>query len=343
MENNNRISPKVTIQIVTWNSSQYLPVMLKSVFDQTFTDYQILLIDNASRDDTLSLIRSEFPTVHVLRNSANLGYSRAHNQGLRLQHSELVLIMNPDIVLAPNFLAETVKTMASSSDLAAVCGKLHRFHFSDSDLREVVDDGIIDATGLMVKRSFQVLNRDAGKKDRGQFAEANDTFGASGALALFRRSALDAVKIDGQVFDENMFAYKEDVDLAWRLQRSGWRTRYQPAAVALHFREAKDAVLAGHRAVARARKSKNNLVNFLSYRNHALVIIKNVPFKTIVRHLPRLVWYELQKLLYALVFEPKTLGAIGEIIKSLPTTLRQRRQVSQLSNKNTAEIEPWLQ
>lgn len=317
--------------------------MLKSVFEQTFHDFQVLIVDNASRDSSIESIRTEYPNVHILRNSSNLGYSRAHNQGLQLQHSEYTLIMNPDIILMPDFLINAVRVLDADQAVAAVCGKLRRFHFSNSDLREVIDDGIIDATGLVVKRSFQVQNRDAGVTDNGQADEPNDTFGASGALALFRRAALETVRLQGKVFDEALFAYKEDVDLAWRLQRAGWRTRYEPQAMALHFREAKDSVRAHHRAIARARKSKSALVNYLSYRNQALVVLKNVPAKNMFRHLPRVLWYELQKFFYILIFEPKTLGAIGDIIKLMPQTLAQRRLIARHAKRNADELEQWIQ
>lgn len=335
-------SQKLTIQIVTWNSGQYLSTMLKSVFQQSFQDFRVLLIDNASRDGSLESVKAEYPTLNILRNSSNLGYSRAHNQGLQLQHTPYVLIMNPDVVLSPQFVAEAMKSMEGDDRVAAVCGKLKRFHFSDSDLREVVDDGIIDATGLLVKRSFEVRNRDAGERDGGQFETANETFGVSGACALYRRSALDQVMQNGMIFDETLFAYKEDVDLSWRLLRMGWRSRYQPTAVAYHFREAKDSVRTQHRAMARARKSKNALVNFLSYRNHAIVVLKNVPTKNILKHLGRYWWYELQKFLYLLIFERKTLGAIGDIIRALPRTLRLRRQLNQRATVGSDIIETWL-
>lgn len=334
--------PTTTIQIVTWNSGRYLPSALRSIFSQTLRDFSVLLIDNASTDGSIEWVRRHYPHVHLLRNASNAGYSRGHNQALQLQHSQFVVVMNPDVVLSPDLLAQTIAALRADVTLAAVCGKVRRFHFSNSDLKEIIDDGIIDATGLTVRRSFQVQNTGAGEPDQRQFDRSGETFGPPGALAVFRRAALDSVASKGHVFDERMFAYKEDVDLAWRLQHAGWRTGYVAGALALHFREAKDDVTASDRAIMRARRSKKALVNYLSYRNHILVIMKNVPRSMLWRNLPWWLWYELKKFVYLVSFERRTLSVVRDVIRLAPSVLAERRLIQSRSKRTSQQLQGWL-
>ena len=105
---------------------------------------------------------------------------------------------------------------------------------------------MIDSTGIVMLPSIRHLDRGAGELDRGQYDRDEDVFGASGAAALYRRSMLDDVRVDGEWFDEDFFAYREDADLAWRAQWRGWRCRYVAAATA-RARAARHAGAARHR------------------------------------------------------------------------------------------------
>jgi GT2 family glycosyltransferase len=337
-----KINKKIAIQIVTWNSRSYLRTCFESIFNQTFKKFDLFIIDNASSDGTVDWIRSNYPGIAILQNSNNLGFSRAHNQGLKLHHSPYIVVMNPDIILDPNFLKTAANALTSRDKAAAVCGKLSRFHFSSSDLKEVVEDGIIDATGLVLMRNYQAYHRGAGEIDDGQFEKTEEVFGASGALAVYRRSALDTVAVAGKIFDDGLFAYKEDVDLAWRLRLAGWSTYFYPLARALHFREARDGLEHSNKALAQARKKKSSFVNYLSYRNHALVVIKNAYVKNILHNLPAIAWYELKKFVYIIIFEWQTIPAMFEILKSMPETLRQRKFIHRHARCNADDMRRWL-
>lgn len=313
----------VSLHIVTWNSRAFLPSLLRSIEQQTRMPDRILVVDNNSLDGTIDLLK-EFPSVHVLRNTRNLGFARAHNQAIHISKSEAILVTNPDLILEPTCIEELIKTLEQNQALGSVCPKLLRFSFGPDDLREPQFSGTIDAAGMVVKRSRQVLNRGEGEDDHGQFDAAADVFGSPGVLALYRRSALNDVAIDRQYFDEDFFAYKEDADLAWRLQAAGWHARYRPTARAFHHR-----TLSHHgdniSRLVKTRKERSSLLRRLSYRNHLLMLMKNETLGTFLPHVLFILWYELRKLAYMIFREMATLPALAQAIHLSPVMLRKRR------------------
>jgi len=118
--------PKVTIQIVTWNSMKYLPTCLKAIFDQSYKDFQVLVIDNNSMDETVDFIRKNYPEVAIFQNKKNMGFAKANNQGIKLLHSPYVLLCNPDIILEPDWLEKIMTNIESGeySNIGSFGGKL---------------------------------------------------------------------------------------------------------------------------------------------------------------------------------------------------------------------------
>ncbi|MFA5129773.1 MAG: glycosyltransferase family 2 protein [Patescibacteria group bacterium] len=244
---------KLIINIVTWNSVRYLPQLFESIDAQTSTEFTVSVIDNASTDGTLPWLEARGATVPVLKNFRNLGFSRAHNQGISLALSRFpseedlsqkyILILNPDIQLAPACIAELIAYMDTHPDVAIAGPKLLKArvtHSEDSDVISVDKTDVLDSMGLVLHRSRATSDRGAGETDRGQYDRISP-FGISGAAMLFRASCIKQLILSGQeVFDEHFFAYKEDVDLCWRARLLGLRMESIPAAVAWHIRYVKD-------------------------------------------------------------------------------------------------------
>ena len=225
--------PRVQVQIVTWNNRKDIKTAIDSVLSQTWNDYSLLLIDNASEDGTPDILKSYGTEITVLSNRKNLGFSQAHNQAYRFALQlkttpDYILVMNPDGSLTPRFLETLVAFAETHTDGASFCGKV---------LREASDSATtIDTTGIMMQKSLRAYDRGAGEIDRGQYNETDHIFGASGALALYRISALKTIATDGAMYDPHFFMYKEDVDLAWRLERAGYCAYYVADALAYHMR-----------------------------------------------------------------------------------------------------------
>ncbi|MBI4426433.1 MAG: glycosyltransferase family 2 protein [Candidatus Kerfeldbacteria bacterium] len=326
----------VSVHLVTWNNRTFIPTLRRSLEAQTRKPDRIIVVDNASTDGTLELLDT-WPGIDVLRHTRNLGFARAHNQAIRLSKADAVVVLNPDVLLEPTCLEVLTQALDTTPQVASVCPKLLRFSLTADDLREPVYSDTIDAAGMLLRRSRQVLNRGEGSSDRGQFDQARDVFGAPGVLALYRRTVLDDVAVNGEYFDEDFFAYKEDVDLAWRCQLAGWRCRYVPAARAYHYR-----TLSHHRdrlaALVETRGRRSRMLRVLSYRNHLLMLLKNETVGTFLPHGFSITLYELQKLGYALLREWSTLTALPSLFRLLPRMLQKRRLIQRRRRRSTREL-----
>jgi len=245
---------KVAVNIVTFNSANDIGACLESLRSQTFKDFAIHILDNASVDGTLKIIEP-FDVEYVLRSPVNTGFCKAHNDLARRFASEYVLFLNPDTIAAPSFVEELVRAVDGRPDAASASGKLLR-----------LDGKTIDSTGIIMLREQRHLDRGADQPDSGQFDKPEDIFGPSGAAAMYRRAALDDVAIDGRYFDEDFFAYREDADLAWRCRLFGWNSIYVPAAVARHRR----------RVTPERRSQLPKVINYHSVKNRFLLRINNV-------------------------------------------------------------------
>lgn len=345
--------PKVSIHIVAWNSMRYLPKALESLYAQTFRDFQVILIDNASTDGVVEFLRGEYPQVVTLRNSRNLGFARGHDQAIELAKSlwekqggegeRYVLLTNPDIVLAPDCLERLVAAAESCPEAGAVGPKLRKASAgAEGDLKEAILTETLDTTGIRMRRTGQAVERGAGEQDLGQYDAAGEVFGVSGALCLYRLSALESVRYEGEYFDERFGSYKEDLDMAWRLRLRGWVAWYAPEALAYHFRGAYGSERRSFLTAWRERRAKSKVVNRLSYRNHIWVLVKNLDFSTFLLYSPWLLGYEFAKLVYVTFFETRTLGALSEAVSGFPE-MRKRRRATMRSHKVSAkDLRKWF-
>src|SRR3989339_1749059 len=214
---------KVSVQILTWNSIKYIADCLESIAKQEFIDYSVMVIDNGSNDETVEFVRLNYPTVSVLQNFRNLGYAKANNQGIMLAKSAYVLVINPDVILEPDYLKKMISFADKHPEAGSFGGKILKIFTQAYDrqdqagLRQIIKSDVIDSTGLEIFRSRKAVDRGEGQKDVGQFNSVQEIFGITGAAVMYRKTALDEAMVCNQYFDNDFFAYKEDVDLAWRL------------------------------------------------------------------------------------------------------------------------------
>lgn len=348
------MTPRVHLTIVAWNSLQYLPELLRSVEAQTFRDFQALVVDNASADGTEAYVRANHPRVSYLRNARNLGFAAAHNQGIRYamarwapeeRATRYVLCTNPDIILAPDFLERLVASADLHPEAGSLGGKLlraSRERLEDEDMRETVKSDIIDTTGLRPRRGRSVGDRGAGEMDRGQYDASPDVFGVSGALALYRASALEDAKVGEEYFDADFFAYKEDVDLAWRLRLLGWEARFVPEARAHHHRGLGADGSAPLWKRFLARRGRSRVRSFHSARNHWWMLWKDELFLNGLLALPWVVCREAAHLFALAAFEPRTLAAFPAALAGLPRMWRKRRDVMRRRKATAKQMCCWF-
>jgi GT2 family glycosyltransferase len=254
-----------------------------------------------------------------------------------------MLILNPDVILDPKYVEKLVDAIDRRPEVASVSGKLLRVHDTfDGDLREPVFTDIIDSAGLRVERSRRAVERGGGKHVTEAYERSVEVFGVSGAAAMYRLSALEDVAYLSEFFDEDLFAYKEDLDIAWRLRLRGWTSLYVPQALAYHYRAARGAEKQSIIQIIRERKGRSAFVSYLSYRNHALVLMKNEQFVNALLHLPWILWYEFRKFLYVLFLEPGSLKAIPRALGLLPRMWRKRKATFSRARVPAKELRKWF-
>jgi GT2 family glycosyltransferase len=345
---------KVSVHVVTWNSLAYLPGLFASLDEQTSREFTVTVVDNASNDGTYEWVSHNRHDVAVLRNFRNQGFARAHNQAIALALSRwpesewsrrYVLVANPDLEFKADCLQQLIALMEGDASIDACAPKLLRAYVraqNEDGMRETERSTTIDSTGLVIKKTRQASDRGAGEEDKGQYDSATDVFGFSGACVLFRASSLVAAKLAGEYFDEEMFAYKEDVDLAWRMRRLGMSARFVPEAIAWHHRRAPSAKqgFLWLRALLK-RSHKPAYVNFLSTRNHHWMLWKNDEIGNQFVHLVWLVPYELGKCLVG-IFSLSAWKANFQALAGLPRMWKKRKELASRAKVSGRAMRKWF-
>lgn len=300
---------KVTVQIVTYNSEKDILKCLDSIRKQTYKNFEVIVIDNKSTDNTVDLFKKESSYSKLILNTENTGFCKGHNIGFKEGTGEYVMVLNPDVVLDKNFFEEVVNEMEKDSKIGLISGKILRMSY------QFTPTNIIDSTGIILPRNKRAYDRGQGEEDLGQYDEKRDIFGVCGAAAVYKREMLEDIKIDDEYFDENFFAYKEDVDLSWRARLFGWKCKYVPAAIAYHHRGWKKS----------SRKDQPTWLKIHSIKNRYLMIIKNEKFINLIKNIPWLLVTDVGIFFYCLFKEPQTLRYIIETVKLIPSTLKKRK------------------
>ncbi len=330
----------VVVGIVTHNSSKYITPCLQSLLAQTHENFELIVFDNNSTDETVALLTDKFPEIRVIESEKNIGFARGHNEILRKSGSAFYACINVDMLFEPNFLSELVGAIQEKPNLGSAGGKLKFWDFNAFEAGATSEGktNFVDTVGIRILRSHRFEDIGQGEIDCGQFDDEQKVFGISGAAALYRREALRDVAFENDLgeleyFDESMFMYKEDVDLAYRLQWAGWKAALAPLAVAYHDRTVS---IRGKSAMAliKNRLKKSRTINQQSFLNHRILLSKNFSPEFSVGTQGATFWYNLKIFLYILIFETELLGAWWKIfrmrkrIKAWRTTMPRR--VSQI-------------
>jgi len=323
---------KVVVGLVTFNGEKYLPFCLDSLKRQTFRNFCLFVVDNNSQDGSVSFLRKHYPEAEIVQNKKNLGFSRAYNQIIHWTKSDYILCLNQDVILEPDFLEILVSFLDRHPQVGSLSGKIYRWDFEKNQKTK-----IIDTVGLKVFRNHRVIDEGQGKEDRGEYNQIKEIFGPSAAVALYRRKALEDIKVDNEYFDEDFFAYKEDVDLAFRLRIAGWSSFFVPQAIAYH-----DRTTSQKGDIIKNRSLKSQFANYHSYRNHLLVILKNEFFSNLILCFPQIFWYEFKKFVYLLIFERKTLKGLVDILKLLPKVIKKRKIIKQKRKIKAKDLRKWF-
>jgi GT2 family glycosyltransferase len=249
-------SPRVAIVILNWNGRRFLEQFLPSVMHTTYTNYEVIVADNASSDDSLAFLEKEYPVIRVIRLAQNHGFAKGYNEALKQVQADYYMLLNSDVEVVPGWLEPMVQLLDANPQIAACQPKLLAYH--DKNLFEYAGaaGGWIDKYGYPFSKGRLF---DTCEVDKGQYDQQEPVFWATGAALFIRPTVFH--EMGG--FDEFFFAHMEEIDLCWRIQLAGHEVYSCPASVVYH-------VGGGTLPQGNPRKT------FLNYRNNHIMLYKNL-------------------------------------------------------------------
>ena len=310
----------VSVVIVNWNGEKYLKKCLASLMETNYQNVEIIVIDNGSTDNSVKIIKEFFNNGVKLVENKNIGYAGGANKGINVSKGEYVLIANPDIIFTKDYLGDLVQVLEKSAENGACIGKLIKYDFDNDKVLNV-----IDSAGISLNHKRQGYDRGQNEVDSGQYDEDKRVFGVCGAAALFKRKALEDIKFVNEYFDEDFFAYKEDIDICWRLNLYGYKCLYVHDAIAYHGRGMNRS-----KGIIKTIKNRRNQSEFLkgiSFRNHYLMISKNEVEYTYRKDKIGIYVDAMKYIVFFLLFDFKCLKYIKEYKKLKPRILEKRSVV----------------
>jgi len=286
-----------SIIIINYNGRRYLEELFASIREQSLPPREVVLVDNASSDDSVEYAEQLYPGIRVIPFSRNRGFAAAANAGLEAGSCGAAALVNTDIRLDRFWLEQLLETMRSDEKIAAVAAKVMLYD----------RPRLINGVGGGMNRLGYTWDIGMFEEDRGQYDEPAEVIFAPASAALFRKSAV----LGSGGFDESFFMYHEDVDLGWRLRLFGFRIVTCPAAVAFHH------------FGGTTRESKSMLWReLLGERNDMAALLKNYEWRNALsalaammslRQSPARKWGQVRNLLWNLA--------------RLHSTLRKRRHI----------------
>ena len=296
----------VSIIIVNWNGKKHLSYCLSSLKKINYSNFEVILVDNASSDGSVGFVKKNHPGIYIVENEENLGFAEANNIGAKEAKGEYLLFLNNDTKTEPDFLDKLVKRMEEDDSIGISQSKLL---LMDEPGKLDVWGGYLTFTGFLKHIGIHEIDRDQHNQER-------EIFSPRGACMLIRRNLF---KRTGG-FDKDFFAYFEETDLAWRVWLAGYRIVYIPQSIVYH------------KVGATTHNLSFSFIQYHSYKNRICSLIKNLELKNLFLFLPChlfLCFVLSFTSLFCLKYKQggAILKAIGWDVRHIKDTLRKRRVV----------------
>lgn len=301
----------VSVIILNFNGveNNHLSDCLASLHQQLYPRVQIIVVDNASTDDSDIFIESCYPQITLIKNSQNVGFCKGNNIGFTEAIGSFIFFLNNDTIIAPDCIKELVAVAERCPEAGIFSPKLTR------PLPSPPNPQTIDSAGLLLQRDLTLRDRGFSVIDAGQFEQPVFLFAACGAGLFIRLETAESVLVDGRLWDEDFAAYYEDGDLCWRAQNIGWRCLYVPTAVMVHKRGGASPAPFFHKPPA---------FQVHTIKNRYLMLIKNAPWSLLLRQLPFLLLREITIWGY-LALHPSLFSAtVHALWETVPSARRHR-------------------
>jgi GT2 family glycosyltransferase len=258
--------PSVAIVILNWNGKGFLQQFLPSVVASAYKNKRLIVVDNASSDDSVLFLKEQYPQVEIIQHNNNEGFAKGYNAGLAQVESDYYVLLNSDVEVTPGWICPIIELMETDPLIAACQPKILAYHNKEQFEYAGASGGWMDCLGypFMRGRIFDTM-----EDDRHQYDTIQQCFWASGA-ALFVKAK--QYRESGGL-DEYFFAHQEEIDFCWRLQLAGYKVYVQPASIVYH-------VGGGTLPMGNSKKT------FLNFRNNLISLTKNSPVITALWKIP---------------------------------------------------------
>lgn len=307
---------KVSFIVVNWNGVNHLEECLNAICSQTITGSEIIVVDNASTDNSLEIINNLFPNVLVIKLTRNMGFTGGNIEGLKKCTGDFIALVNNDAVLSPVWLERMLYHLEEDSRIGICSSKIL-----------VYGTNRVDSVGESFTTAFTVTRPGEGE-DGDIFKETRFVPGACAAAVIYRKEMLGEIGF----FDDDFFLNHEDNDLSIRAWLAGWKCKFVPDAVAYHKVSSSIGIL-------------TDIAVYHFSRNSEWIWIKNVPIKTMLKYLPQRIIYEIAALVYYCLvinkWRPYIKGKVDALL-NLPKMLKKRAQIQKLIILQRSTIEKDL-
>uniref|UniRef100_UPI00404AB61F glycosyltransferase family 2 protein n=1 Tax=Flavobacterium sp. TaxID=239 RepID=UPI00404AB61F len=247
---------KIAVVILNWNGTELLKKFLPSVIEFS-PEATIYVADNASVDESIIVLKRNFPSVKIIQNTDNFGFAKGYNEALKFVEEPYYALVNSDIEVTENWLQPILSTFENNSDIAIIQPKILDYKKKTDFEYAGAAGGFIDKYGFPFCRGriFESI-----EKDNGQYNDTTEIFWASGACFFIRKEVFN--QLDG--FDVDFFAHQEEIDLCWRAFNEGYKVIYNSKSLVYHV---------GGATLIMGSPQKT----FLNFRNSLWMLIKNLP------------------------------------------------------------------
>jgi GT2 family glycosyltransferase len=297
---------KVSIVIPNWNGKHFLAGCLDSIARQTYENVEVIIVDNGSQDGSVSYVRENYPEVRLITFDRNTGFSPAVNAGIRESQAPFIALLNNDTIVDPKWVEELVHALEQHPELGSVGCKMLSYD----------DHTILDGVGDGYRRGGLPGRIGHKERDTGRFDEPRFILGACGGAAMYRRELFDDIGL----FDDDFFAYLEDVDMALRAQSAGYKCLYVPTAKVYHLG-----------CGTTGGTGYSPLVVRLSAQNNINTIVKNIPAPLLIKFLPQIAYWQAFYLAVVTIRGQQLLAWLHGSLRALfmlPKMLRKRAQIN---------------
>lgn len=300
----------VSIVIVNWNGKHFLEKCFSSLYVQKYRNFEVIFVDNASRDGSVEWVKKKYPKTKIAVNDKNLGFAEANNIGYGVSKGEYVLFLNNDTEVTTQFLVELINVLESDLRIA---GAQSRILLMDDPKR-------LDSVGAFLTSSGFLYHYGIAKPDSLQYRKQINLYSAKGACMMFKREVLEKVKVDGEIFDNRYFAYFEETDLCHRVWLAGYKIVFAPKSVIYH------------KMGGTSTRMDNVFIQYHSFKNRINSYLKNLGPSEFLKIMPTHLFLCEMFAVYALIrFKLRLFLVIQKAIlwnvKEISITLSKRRYI----------------